>query len=178
MTINQIIGNKEKKSNIDTELWKKMNEKYSGIENKTEKENKTEEITPKIPVENFKEKKLTYDPITGNPVLVLNPLKNTTVNTKTQKEYDTLMQIYMAGGWHWENYIPSNFDNKWTKYERETNIGATKSFKNYSNYKIIFHNLKKISIEEFYKEQSITQKIISELNEWYDKNYPNRVIKG
>jgi len=38
MTINEIIGNKEKTSIIDTELWKKMNEKYSGIETKTEEE--------------------------------------------------------------------------------------------------------------------------------------------
>ena len=38
MTINKIIGNKEKTSRIDTELWKKLNEKYSRIETKTKEE--------------------------------------------------------------------------------------------------------------------------------------------
>jgi len=38
MTLNQIIGNKEKTSRIDTELWKKMNEKYPDIKDKTSTE--------------------------------------------------------------------------------------------------------------------------------------------
>ena len=37
MTLNQIIGNKERISRIDTELWKKMNEKYSS--NNSEEKN-------------------------------------------------------------------------------------------------------------------------------------------
>jgi len=45
MTLNQIIGNKERTSRIDTELWKKINEKYSGIETKTEEKTTTQTYT-------------------------------------------------------------------------------------------------------------------------------------
>jgi len=37
----------------------------------------------------------------GKPILELTSLKKTAVNSKTQEEYDTLMQVYECGGWKW-----------------------------------------------------------------------------
>jgi hypothetical protein len=168
MTINQIIGNQRTESRIDTELWKKMNKKYSGIEHKAEE----------IPIENTLEQKIIYDS-TGKPTIKLTPLTQTIINITTQDEYDTLMKIYDAGNWKWSDNTNSIMKNKWLKYTKRTTIDAKNEF--FYEDKIIEKIVTKnriISLKEFYKIQNITQNTIEELNNYYHKNHPNRTSKG
>ena len=172
MTLNQIIGNKERKSKIDTNLWKKMNDKYSGIENKTEKKTNNQ-VTENIG------KRIQYY-IIGKPTLDLKQLENTVINARTQKEYDTLMQIYEGANWkHWWNNGQATQRNVWPDAKKETCLRTQELFcfdikKNYENEQ----NIKIISTKEFYNIQNIKPKDIKELNTWYDKNKPNRTSKG
>jgi hypothetical protein len=176
--INQIIGNNERTSRIDTDLWKKLNEKYSGIENKTEEDNSKEEPITQIPKNNSIEQKVTYHSITGKPLITLIPLTTTVVNTKTQKEYDNLMQIYEAGQWKEYDYNTPTEYNTWKRYGIETNIDAKNLFKNFSSHRISVAKWNKLSLEEFCIKQNITQEIITKLNKYYEIHYPNRKSKG
>jgi len=183
MTINQIIGNKEKTSRIDTELWKKMNVKYSGIETKTEE--KTNPIeTPQETIE----QKIKY--VNNTPKLELKILEKTAVNTRTQKEYDNLIQIYDSGEWslafeNEKNIIKTN-SNRWKSYKSTTCIDAGKmshidtkvGYYNKKYYQNNKNNWKIISFNDFCKKQGIKPDTIKELNQYYDKNYPNRDSKG
>jgi hypothetical protein len=83
MTLNEIIGNKEKTSRIDTNLWKKLNEKYSD-------NSKTKNRATQIPNYTNLEQQIIYD-TTGKPNIQLIPLRKTAINIQTQKEYDNLM---------------------------------------------------------------------------------------
>jgi hypothetical protein len=179
MTINEIIGNNKRNSKVDTELWKKMNKKYAEKEHKT-----TEESNP---IETQLENKLKYN-IKKIPKLELIPIENTAVNPKTQKEYDTLMQIYDAGEWKWKNYATDNptSDNQWKKYAQETSIDAGIEYSSHQEKTFKFANkefyqseeYKVISTQEFYDIQNIKPETVKEINKWYDKNYPNRASKG
>jgi len=164
MTLNQIIGNKERTSRIDTELWKKMNEKYSKINNTTEEKRD----------KNFMQK-IKYDE-NGKPTIKLTPEEKTLIHIPTQKEYDVLMQIYDAGNWKWGGVYKSiTVPNHWTDYNNQTCIDIKDNMCYYckSNY-----NRKIISIQEFCTVQKINQDIINQLNQYYDKHYPNRASKG
>jgi hypothetical protein len=199
MTLNEIIGNSEKKSKIDTELWKKINEKYDNIQNNPIKDIETqvpieqEEIKVEEIDEEKKEGILTYSK--KNIKIYLKSLKkNTCINIKTQKEYDNLMQIYHTAKWYWHNYhirYPV-FVNAWPEYKDKTCI-TTKtnwledkepilSFEKKENrlWKISarIQGYKIITLEEFYKKQDITPKIIEILNDYYDTNYDFRPSKG
>jgi hypothetical protein len=176
MTLNQIIGNRKTESKIDTDLWKKINEKYSEIEN-----TRKEETIP-IKTEEKIEPKLRYED--GVPKLELKILENTAVHTPTQKEYDNLMQIYDAGNWQWE--LNTSIEcNYFYRDNAETCLTAGKSYYKKIEKKIAVspkefytkRNWKIISLEEFCTIEKITQKIIKQLNEYYDKNYPNRESK-
>jgi hypothetical protein len=178
MTINQIIGNRTEKNRVDTELWKKLNEKYSGLENKTE-----EETTP---VENNILQKITYD-INGKPEIKLTPIENTVVNTPTLEEYDNLMQIYESGKRIWnlnENKSPTEL-TIWKKGQLESCIGAGASLKteptnsfgcDYTNY-FQKKGWNVISFNEYCNKQGIDQDMIQILNKWYDTNKPDRPCK-
>jgi hypothetical protein len=166
MTINQIIGNNERKSKVDENLWKKLNEKYSGIENKAEE----------TLINTNLETLLKYDN-NGKPILELKPLTDMVVYIDTQKEYDTLMQVYDAGNWHWLEIKKSPIEkNYYAKYNTKTAIDTDKE--------IICHNVRTVpkrkilTLKEFYLIQKITQEIITELNGYYETNYPDRASKG
>jgi hypothetical protein len=169
MTINQIIGNRKTESKINTELWKKLNEKYS------------ENTSLNKPITNNIEQKLTY--INEIPKLSLTPLDNTVVNTITQKEYDNLMQIYDAGEWKLVGSESNIMMRNYWDFRRETtcieaginDITPTKTRLGFDPKEVYIKNNQTIlSFDEFCKIEEITREIITELNNYYNKNYPNR----
>jgi len=170
MTLNQIIGNKERKSRIDTELWKKMNEKYSDntIQNTP--------IIEKIKEENI-ENKLEYY-IDGTPKITLEEKGFNVIRTITQKEYDTLMQFYEIADWEWSDKVKPTKKNRWIENNHHTCIDLRNNFActtENDNY-ISEWNIR--SMQEFYNIQKIKPDTIKELNQYYDKYYPNRASKG
>jgi hypothetical protein len=169
MTINEIIGNRTEKSRVDTELWKKMNEKYSGIENPKEEETNIESL----------EKRLKYD-IDGKPKLNLISIENTVVNTQTQKEYDTLMQIYDAGEWTSGTGGLATKYNFFSETQKETCIRTKSEFVYDSKeaYKKEERDIEIISTQKFYDIQNIKPEDITELNQYYEREFPNRISKG
>jgi hypothetical protein len=170
MTINQIIGNRKTESKIDTGLWKKLNEKYSEIENTKKEETK--------PINHNLKKILQYD-TNGKPVLKLISLEKTVIHTPTQKDYDTLMQIYETGNW-WNCLLNevSTDNNFLSDTKKDTCIKAEQSYSYDSKEYYEKIGLGIISTKQFYNIQKITPKMIQELNEWYDTNKPNRKSKG
>jgi len=199
MTINQIIGNKERKSKIDTELWKKMNEKYDNIQQSNPKNIETEVQTvfEETKIEDIDEEKtegiLTYSKTKIK--LDLKPLKkNTCINVKTQKEYDNLMQVYNTVDLHWHEYHIRwpLFLNNWPEYKDKTCITTSTNWLEHKEpiqkfekkedtiWKIItkIQGYKIITMEEFYKKQDITPKIIELMNNYYDTNHNYRLCKG
>jgi hypothetical protein len=171
MTINQIIGNNERTSKVDTELWKKMNEKYSTKENKIP--------TKKIYKTNLEQQ---IDYTEGKLTINLEIFENIAVNPKTQKEYDTLMQIYDSADWKFSNKKTIN-KNLMASFGKKTCIITEEAY--FISKKILKYGYTRqcpdkeiISFEEFCIMQNITQEIINDISPYYDKNYPNRRSKG
>jgi hypothetical protein len=156
MTLNEIIGNRKTESKVDTELWKKMNEKYS--------QNNT--TTPQA--------------IEPKQKITLKNLERTVVNTATQREYDNLMQIYDAGEWKWYFSEDTSIEhNAWKEYRIRSCISIESRF----TYSYVQYEEKKkkstiLSFNKFCETQKITQETIEKVNQYYDKNYPNRASKG
>lgn len=126
------------------------------------------------------------------PKIDLQVLDNVLVHVHTQNEYDTLMQVYEAGDWMWSgNYLPTSI-NEWKEHNIETCVDAGKTRyagtdKRFSSeYKRFRCGSKKwykytspvISLGQFFDIQKIKQPLLSELNDWYDTNRPNRASKG
>jgi hypothetical protein len=177
MTLNQIIGNNEKTSKIDTELWKKMNEKYSGIETKTDAQNNNQPLNQDL------EKTLKYDS-DGKPQIDLTPLINTAIHLPTKKDYDNILKIYESANWRWANgFIATNVPN-WHTCKEDTIIRAgTDKNSNYIQFRIgnkeeyEKNNWNIITLQDFYVIQNITPNIIKKIDKWYDKNKPDRESK-
>jgi hypothetical protein len=173
MTINQIIGNNERRSKVDLELWKKLNEKYSNGYN--------------IPENNNSEKeKLEHNLIYGSPkpIITLTPLTRTMVLTPTANDFDTLMQIYESANWKWIGGVFATSHGYWKEHQTDTCVSAgyvsdlnegefgcdTKC--NFPKYQYT-----QLDLEDFCKVQHLTQDKINELNSWYNINLPNRSSK-
>lgn len=135
------------------------------------------------------EKILKYDS-NGKPKLELKPLKRTVVNTKSQKDYDNLMQVYEAGDWKWKScdVLPTKY-NKWIVFQKGSCIEAgVDSWKKgtYNNgrfgysHKAFYqeHGWNILSSKDFLSIEMITPEILKELNKWFDKYKPNRESKG
>jgi hypothetical protein len=171
MTLNQIIGNNEKKSKVDNNLWKKMNDKYSGIEAKTKEVTQKETISQTLKCDEQ-----------GKPVIELVTLENFAVRVPTRKEYDTLMQICESGNFRWSKNESATECDYWRIYENKTIITMQNILKydnNYDNkewYKE--YNWKIRSLPYFCNIQKITSEIINKLNHYYDKSQPYRASKG
>jgi len=114
----------------------------------------------------------------GRPVLKLTPIKKTVVNTTTQEEYDTLMQVYECGGWKGiTGKLPITYDN-WHVRNISTCLRVEDKFwqGNIELYESKKYNI--ISTQVLYEKQRVTQEMIDEINEYYIKNYPDRRSKG
>ena len=93
----------------------------------------------------------------------LKNLSNTVVNTKTQQEYDELMEICERGGWKWcDGRVPTD-DNCWVKYKENTCVKAC----DYLTYSPINYfkgeGYQIISLQEFKREQGMAYKVSSNL---------------
>jgi hypothetical protein len=175
MTINEIIGNNKRKSKVDTELWKKMNTKYSDNSNNITNEKSQEYNLYKTP----------------KPEIILQPLDNTVVWVPFQNEYDTLMQIYECADWKWLDKTKATTKNYWTITSQEnTCISAgkmsaveqvtlePKEFGSGHKDNFPINKYTRLSIELYCKEQGITLEKVKEINGWYDTNKPDRASKG
>ena len=112
------------------------------------------------------------------PKLNLTPLEKTIIEIPTQKEYDELMQVYEAGEWRWESKdLPTSF-NYWTNKEKiyvDAGISYSNGLKKFFKYGYEErNNYNVVSIKNFYGIQKITQENLIELNEYFEKNFPNR----
>ena len=109
------------------------------------------------------------------------------VNPRTQKEYDTLMQVYEYAGWKWqfENTKPTEKD-VWKVHKKGTCIDAGISPFLLEEGRFLYSDLKNIRKEnsavispnEFYLFQNISSSAIKELNFWFNKHKKRRKSKG
>ena len=105
----------------------------------------------------------------GKPKIKLTPLEKTAVNTLTQEEYNTLMQVYERGGWKWcTGELPTS-ENLWKDYKEKTCIKVSNKFtfatRNYYE-KERYHQI--IPTKEFYNKQNITPDMIKEINKYFE----------
>jgi len=61
----------------------------------------------------------------------LEPLEEIAIHTPTQKEYDTLMKVFEAGGWKWfSGELPTDsLKLLWKEYRDKCCVEAFNSFK-------------------------------------------------
>ncbi len=106
----------------------------------------------------------------GKPKLDLIPIKETAVNTPTQKDYLNLMRVYECGGWIWSGENLPTESYNWKTHTEETCIESLEKFR----YGTIEYNQKQgsdiISPREFYDIQNINPEMINEINVWFDEN--------
>lgn len=114
--------------------------------------------------------KLERDP-EGKPKIILSPLEKTVVNTQTQEDYNTLIQVYECGGWDWgwQGDLPTQNDY-WSRYEGKTCIRAEGGFKCANKRSYQREKYQIISTQEFYDKQKISQENINEINKWFEQN--------
>jgi len=114
----------------------------------------------------------------GKPKLSLAPLEQKVVNTETQEEYDTLMQVYECGGWKWNGgSLPTQF-SRWGMSKMKTCVRTGTDF-TYTDKQFYQDNsLEVISTQEFYDVQNINSEMIKEINEYFEKTNPKRKSKG
>jgi hypothetical protein len=182
MTLNQIIGNKKTESKVDTELWKKLNEKYSDNITKTVAET-TQSTQANETIDNI----LTHD-TNGKPIIALTEQqlqKTKIINVVSQKEYDTLMQIYESANLRYNLKILPTDSNIWNQYKTETCIEISLIntpiepiiiFKQAKQYNLFVSTI--LNIDTFYHIQNIKPEQIKELNIWYNTYKPDRASKG
>src|SRR3989344_6841424 len=113
------------------------------------------------------------------PKLDLMPLKKIVVEISTQKDYDELMQVYETGGWRWGSGDLPTIYNHLAENKEKVFVGAGISFS--KNLKEFFEygyeepkNYNIISVKKFYEMQGITKKELAKLDEYFEKNFPNR----
>ena len=127
----------------------------------------TEETQPQI-------NKLEKD-AQGRPIIKLTPLEKTAINTKTQQEHNTLMQVYECGGWRWSGgELPTYSKDRGDEEE----ISVTGGYVFYTNAINRFswgfqrfyldNGWKVIPTKEFYNKQNITDDMIKEINEYFE----------
>ena len=106
----------------------------------------------------------------GKPKITLNELEKTVVNTPTQEEYTTLMQVYECGGWKWHGgCLPTQY-NCWNEDKEETCIEVENEFAYGSKKFNQGQRYEVISTQKFYDMQKITQGNINEINKWFEEN--------
>jgi len=98
------------------------------------------------------------------------------INIPTQKDLDTLMQVYECGGWKWYSGRKPTTFYYWGKFADKTTILWDNDF----IYGSKFLAAKIISPQEFYdlQDPKITPGMIKEINKWFDANKPSRASKG
>jgi hypothetical protein len=129
--------------------------------------------------QNNLEQVITYD-MNEKPKIKLTEINKIIINTSTQKEYDTLMQIYESANWNWSGKTLATEDNHWMAYKDKTCIYAHNNFMFNSTYNNA-HNDRpslEISLQQFCQMQKLTPNTLTELNSWFDTNKPNRKSKG
>ena len=121
--------------------------------------------------------------VNEKPKLDLTPLEKTMVAISTQKDYDELMQVYETGGWRWGSRDLPIFYNYLAENKEKVFVDAGISFS--GNLKGFFeygyeepNNYSVVSTKKFYEIQGITKEELAELNEYFEKNFPNRASKG
>ncbi|MGV8141074.1 MAG: hypothetical protein ACP5NW_01380 [Candidatus Woesearchaeota archaeon] len=174
----KIIGNpdKERQSRVDTEKWKEHKEYY----NDPEHFSKVEEH---VPVERQTLEQILFEQekiLKTRPKIPLVPLTRIYIHTKTQAEYDTLMQVYEAGGWTRSDLTKPTDLNIWSLpfHKKITCIEARDGYCHTNTASEILSHYKIITTKKFYEAQQITPDTIHRLNAWYERNYPNRKSKG
>ncbi|MDP3966070.1 MAG: hypothetical protein Q8Q04_00890 [archaeon] len=113
------------------------------------------------------------------------PLDKVLINPRTQKEYDTLMQVYERAGWRWglDNLKPTDSD-VWRIYKRKTCIDA-----GYSPFEgggfFLSTDLDRaeksstiLSPWDFYSHQKLNLFEIDDLNDWFNESNPKRASRG
>jgi hypothetical protein len=162
-------GRRKSRINTDPGLIKRINERVYPEEKKPvpDKSNKNEDLSGKLSVDE-----------TGKPQIELIVLEKTVVHTPTQEEYDVLMQVYEGGGWEWNGGDMPTDGNPWDWYTVGTYVEVDKciSYDSKSIYKEERYNI--ISPQKFYETQGITSDTLTEINNWFETNKPNRGSKG
>ncbi|MDP3966078.1 MAG: hypothetical protein Q8Q04_00930 [archaeon] len=111
------------------------------------------------------------------PELLLNSMEETAVHTPTQKEYDTLMQIYECGYWLPPTDLPTE-RNGWILFGKKTCVRAEKEFDYCDTHFYDSNNFRIITPEHFYEVNRINPEKLKEINAWFETYKPERASKG
>ena len=103
------------------------------------------------------------------PKIKLTPLEKTAVEALTQKEWDTLMQVYECGGWKWYNKSLPTTLNKWELDKEETCVIAEDEFGYRDRNSFLEMGCKVISPNNFYDKQKITRDKLNEIKNYFGK---------
>ncbi|MDD5133044.1 MAG: hypothetical protein PHD81_03065 [Candidatus Nanoarchaeia archaeon] len=166
-----IIGDKTE-SKYDPHLAERLNKE---VEEKIRREKLEKKKLNKEEEKQVLEEKV--NPQEKNPIkkpkIELTPLGITAVNTKTQEEYQILMQVYEIGGWGWPGGELPTSVNRWNEYKQDTCIDAmiysmtSRTFR----YTCTRFNQEKlwniISPQEFYEKQNITPEMLKEIGDYF-----------
>ena len=178
---NNILGNRERKSVVDVDLYKKVNDRYSGnIENVEEKPLQKTVVSQDTSLEN----KLVFDS-DNIPRIKLESIPLAAICVSSQKEYDTLMQVYECGGWEWTSGLSTDFNamlrdngNLISEIYIAAHLTRSERINGYAANILAYDTWNAISTQEFYKLQNISKDDIEKISVWYDINRPNRKSKG
>lgn len=115
------------------------------------------------------------------PSIKLKPLEfkgivDTGINTKTQQEFNMLLQVCNLGGWlNIEKYKLKNMYEKWSTFSNRTiiDIGANYPrercymYRIHGGYNITAANIKILSTEEFNEYQNISSNTLSDIKDYF-----------
>ena len=113
----------------------------------------------------------------------LKQIKYSAVHTPNREVYDKLMKITECMGlewgmkWHWEDF-PTEID-MYKDFKEETSIFVNKNVI-IPNTREYFRKLNYdiITPEKFYEIQELNEDFFKKVNDWFDKNKPQRESLG
>lgn len=101
-------------------------------------------------------------------------MKETAINTLTQKDYWELMRVYECGGIICKGRgekLPTQMGDAWIElYEEETCINVEEKLEFSGVEFYLKQGFDIILPSEFYDKQKITPEMLKEINNWFEKN--------
>ena len=100
------------------------------------------------------------------PKVSLEKIPQAVVNTKDEKEYFALMEIYELAKWKWGGKDLPTSRSYWPHYKEKTGITIQKKF----GYNPLdsFKNHEIFSLFEFYERQNLEVKKIKEIEDYFN----------
>ncbi len=106
------------------------------------------------------------------PKLTLTNLANTGIHTPTKEEFDQIRRIFEYAGWKWGDgrSLPTEQPGINIQMYGDCTLLACDSpqLLRYGTTRLVSPNRRIMSMNEFYKEQKITSRLLREINRYFD----------